>query len=408
MAIGTKLVEAQQQTQGKIDFKQSLDDLKNRFNAIKEKRAKRDHPAFADAGEEFNGMVFQSEYHCAYNRYNVGCFDFTGELPKGVPRQRTMDSLFHELENTPPVELIEDYIDEAERWVGEQAMKAKEYAIQKLKSCMKEIADRAEAKLKEITNFQSVMDSMGGKELKELIQFMWDILTGKISLDTICKIVENLIKLILKTIWRSLKRMYEPYLQVLLLILWTVKVVVTLLELVVDRIQKVMQLLSRIASIQIQWPVDNCPRCTMKISSSNPNAEVEKALHDAQTDMAYMNGQISTLELISDKISSAVKDAETSPSTQNALQQAANEFTSKGQQYVNNLVGSATSQLSGIVASATSQLPFQSVKTCLAEMRKLMEMDKVIDKMIDSFAEAIGTLCTAGLNKLKDAMDKIF
>lgn len=404
MAIGDTLIKAQQSTKGKEDFTKAIDELKDRFAKIKAKREQRDHPAWAEAGTEYNGKTFKKEFHCAYDRYSVGCYDFTKQLPKGVPRQTQMDSLFHELEDTPPIDLIEDYIDEAERWMGEQAMKAKEYAIEKLQSCMNEIKDRAVSKMKELFNMQDGMDKMGGKEVKELIDFLWDIITGKISIDTICKLIENLLKLILKTLWRTLQRLYEPYLQVIMLILWTINVVVQLLSLIVERIAKVMELISRVMAIQIKWPVDNVKRCTMKISGSNPNAMAERVLREAQTDMAYMNGQISTLQLVQDKISSCVKDAETSPQKKSMLEKKQSEYTTKGQQYINSLVSSCTGQLQACINSCLSKVPIKSVQACLSEMARITAMFANIDKLIDKFAEAVGSLCCAFLDKIMEAL----
>ena len=397
MALAETLKKAQcEKTCGQSAFDEARESLKARFKAVKERQEERDHPAYADAGETIRmghrEVTLEQEFHCAFDRYSVGCYDFTGHLPKGVPRQRQMDTLFHEIENMPPLGLIEDYIHEAEEWLGEQAMKAKEYAINKLKEVMKNIIDRGKEMLNSLFNMDSVMDKMGGKEIKELIDFLVAIITGKISLKTIVKIIENLIKLILKTIWRTLERMYEPYLQVIMLILWTVNVVVQLLALIADRIAKTMELLSRILSIQIKWPSDQTCRCSMKMCS-NPNAEAEAALMDAQADLAYVNGEISTLQLVQERMKSAVKASEAA--------------TQKAQDMANEALSQVTGQLQSSLNQVLSKIPIGSISACLAELARITALAANIDKLIDKFAEAVGTVLTLGLNKFLEALDKL-
>jgi len=403
-SLGETLVKAQDQnTQGKIDFKNSLDELQKRFDTIKERRKKRDHPAWAEPGLYWNGKTWEKEFHCAYDRYSVGCYDFTGNLPKGVPRQTQMDSLFHELENTPPIDLIEDYIHEAEKWLGEQALKAKKYAVEKLKSCMKEMADRAKQKMNELFNMDEVMNDIGGEELKELLDFLWKLITGEVSLSLLGKIVENIIKLVLKMIWRTIQRMYEPYLQVIMLILWTINVVVQLLTLIVDRIAKTMELLSRIIAIQIKWPKDDLNRNTMRIAGSDPDAEAQKALQEYQQDMAYINGEITTLEMVKNQINSAAQKSN-EPSL---MEKAEAKATQAAEEQINTLIGNATSQLQSAVNSVLSSIPIGSIQACLAEIARITALAANIDKLIDKFAEAVGTVVTLGINKLLECMEEL-
>lgn len=411
MALAETLKKAQcEKTCGQSAFDEARESLKARFKAVKERQEERDHPAYADAGETIRmghrEVTLEQEFHCAFDRYSVGCYDFTGHLPKGVPRQRQMDTLFHEIENMPPLGLIEDYIHEAEEWLGEQAMKAKEYAINKLKEVMKNIIDRGKEMLNSMFNMDSVMDKMGGKEIKELIDFLVAIITGKISLSTIVKIIENLIKLILKTIWRTLERMYEPYLQVIMLILWTVNVVVQLLALIADRIAKTMELLSRILSIQIKWPSDQTCRCSMKMCS-NPNAEAEAALMDAQADLAYVNGEISTLQLVQERMKSAVKASEATPQEESLIAKASEAATQKAQDMANEALSQVTGQLQSSLNQVLSKIPIGSISACLAELARITALAANIDKLIDRFAEAVGTVLTLGLNKFLEALDKL-
>ena len=66
-----------------------------------------------------------------------------------------------------------------------------------------------------------------------------------------------------------------------------------------------------------------------------------------------------------------------------------------------------TGQLQNSLNQVLSKIPIGSISACLAELAQLTALAANIDKLIDKFAEAVGTVLTLGLNKFLEALDKL-
>ena len=71
------------------------------------------------------------------------------------------------------------------------------------------------------------------------------------------------------------------------------------------------------------------------------------------------------------------------------------------------VLSQVTGQLQSSLNQVLSKIPIGSISACLAELARITALAANIDKLIDKFAEAVGTVLTLGLNKFLEALDKL-
>lgn len=372
-------------SEGKDKFKENNEKLKKRFEEIKEKYAQKPHPAF--------GEVDGKEYHCAYNNYGIGCHDFTHDLPKGTPRQAMMDTLFHELENTPPVDELNDLFYEMETYVGAQALAAKEKIVNKLKDMAKQAGD----KVKELVKGPSQANE-ANKEfswVEELFDLFVDLFTGEISLTTIVRVLVNILKVSLKLMWKYIKQVYEPYLNTIMLIIWWVNTITQFVALVAKRLEKVVELLQRAANFQIRIPKDTAARKYMHIpAQSEPSLIVrnivldydsKSALQQAQEASNKVNQEVNNLQDLQSYVQAEVRNAKSKQELKNTEAALAQNVSS----VLNSAIANVMNALGVQDALVSLGQGVGSMAEALSKLAKVTAMAANVDQMIDKLCDAI-------------------
>lgn len=394
-------MDPSRKSEGKDRFKENNEKLKKRFEIVKERHSRRDHPAFDEDNKQ----------HCAYDNYGIGCYDFTKNLPKGVPRQTFMDTLFHELENTPPVEEIEDLIYEMENYVGAQALAAKEKIVEKLKQCAKDAGNKVKELVKGPNQAKEANEAFSWAE--EFFDLFMKLFTGEISLTTIVRVLVNVLKMSLKCMWKFIQRAYEPYLNTIMLIIWWVNVIIQFLALVSKRLVKVVELLQRAVSFQIRIPEDTEARCYMHgPAQAEPKLIVRNILleEDSQTALqqanyaaGVVNQEVSNLT----ELQAAIKAEVANAKSQQSLKNTEAEMAKRVNFAVNAAIGNVMNAL-GVQDALTGLLGnVGSMSEALSKLAKISATAANIDKMIDKFCDAVFGVLDKILEAIGEAADAV-